>query len=302
MKSLLGSIVLLLVAQTAAFSQEVGALTIREGGLRVIRGTTILQGAEGMRLRAGDILENSEQGFAQLEFTGGTILAVGPATRLFLLSHSGGRTGAGDKPGAVFVLLKGWIKGESSSDPGTCRYATPLLAVTTRGGTVIVHSTPELSEAFLESGSGTASPVSAEGTLGSAAAAHAGQFFARHPGKNISAGSRPDPDFVHAMPQPFRDTLPSRMSHFVGKPIQPRRDREVSYSDVESWLDIAPAWRHSFVERFRSRLKDPEFRRGVEAHLNVHPEWDPILHPEKYQRSAPPATGGAITPPGGQSK
>jgi len=42
------------------------------------------------------------------------------------------------------------------------------------------------------------------------------------------------------------------------------------------------------VDRFTPRLKDPEFRKELEAHLGSHPEWDAILHPEKQPPEAAP--------------
>jgi hypothetical protein len=289
-------LVLFLLSPLAARAQGMGTLTFREGSLSVIRGTRMLQGAEGMRLQAGDILESSEPGFAQIEFAGGAILALGPSTQVLLLSHSASRFGSGDRPTGEFVLLTGWLKGEIASTLGAYRCATPLLAVTTKRGAVLLHANARTAEAFLESGSGNVSQVTAEGSLGSSVTAQPGQFLWRRSGKNISSSPRPDPAFVQSMPTAFRDTLPSRLSRFSGKPVEPKPDHEVSYREIESWLSIAPAWRRGFVERFQPRLKDPEFREAVDAHLARHPEWDPILHPEKYPPGTPPATAGSSVP------
>ena len=61
-----------------AAAQDIGTITLLEGSLRIIRGTTAFQAAEGMRLRKGDFIESSNAGFAQLEFVGGAIVALGP--------------------------------------------------------------------------------------------------------------------------------------------------------------------------------------------------------------------------------
>jgi hypothetical protein len=42
------------------------------------------------------------------------------------------------------------------------------------------------------------------------------------------------------------------------------------------------------------RLADPAFRKGVEANIAAYPEFDRILHPEKY----PAPQTGATTVPG----
>ncbi|HMK22173.1 MAG TPA: hypothetical protein VK466_07540, partial [Terriglobales bacterium] len=129
--------------------------------------------------------------------------------------------------------------------------------------------------------------------------AKVGQFLTRRSGKNVAVAPRPDGVFVDAMPRPFRDTLPSRISRFAGKkPPEPKMDHEISYAEAEPWLKLGRGWRRSFSERFQPRLKDAEFRKSVEQHIAEYPEWDRVLHPEKYQNS-PTAPSAASTPPPG---
>jgi hypothetical protein len=285
---------LLVSLPESARTVEAGTVTLVERALRLIRGTTVMQGGEGMELRAGDIIETANPGFAQLEFAQGPIVALGPASRLFVLSHHAGPALAkteSEPAETELVLLSGWLKGESSPNAGANRYTTPLLAATSRGGSVLLHAAGA-SEIFVEAGSAVIAVVNPDGNLGRSTAARAMQFFTRRPGRPISTADRPAPDFLNALPRAFRDTLPSRLAHFAGKrPMEPRRDHEVTYAEIQPWLTMAHAWRRGFVERFQPRLSDTEFRKALEAHLSEYPEWDRILHPEKYQpKTAPPAT------------
>ena len=77
MNRVLSLLAVFLVLTLSATAQEIGTVTLVEGPLRMIRGATVLQGVEGVRLRLGDIIESSNTGFAQLEFTGGAIVALG---------------------------------------------------------------------------------------------------------------------------------------------------------------------------------------------------------------------------------
>jgi hypothetical protein len=253
---------------------QVGTVTLKEGSLRLIRGTMVFQGAEGVRLRPGDMLETSDKGFAQLESAEGTVIALGPSGRMLVTSQASS---------GEFVLLSGWVKAESGSSHQTCRVTGPLLTTTSKDGAIVVHATADSSEAFFESAAGRVSPATGEAS--GFAAAKPGQFFSRRAGKKTAVGTRPDSTFIDNMPISFRDTLPSRIARF-SKAVEPKPDHEVAYSDIEPWLKLA-AWKKSFVERFRPRLKDREFRSQMEAHLGEHPEWDPVLHPEKYQPSGP---------------
>ena len=59
------------------------------------------------------------------------------------------------------------------------------------------------------------------------------------------------------------------------------------------------------LDRIRSTLatatkafKDAEFKRGIVANMSSHPEWDPVLFPEKYLPKEPPSVPGATTAQG----
>jgi hypothetical protein len=289
MNRLLLSLALLLPLPLAA--QEIGALTLVEGHPRLIRGTTILQGAEGVRLRKGDIIESSDPGFVQLEFAEGTVVALGASSRLFIFNYVSGRT-SGEPENkanvADLVLLTGWLKGEVNSRIVSYRFESPLLAAATRGGTVVLHATVEAAEIFIESGTAMIDEVRPDGSPGhSVQDAKSGQFFFRQTGKSMTTDFRLSPAFTDSMPRPFRDTLPPLLPHFEGKSVEPKRDHEVSYAEVEPWLTIGPAWRRGLVERFRPRVNDATFRKALEDHMKDHPEWDPILHPERYAPKVP---------------
>ncbi len=273
----LRAIVLFLLLTIPAFAQEIGTVTFLEGPLRMIRGASVLRAPEGARLHSGDILESGVRGFVQLELPGGAVLAMGPTTRLFFLSRT--------EP----VLLSGWLKAEIGPKAGAYRIAVPRLGAATHDGTVVLQTASDATSLFVESGTATISDVSADGYWSAPRNTKAGQFFSRRGGRDVSMAGRPDPAFVQEMPRAFQDTLPSRISKFASRRAEPQRDHEVTYADIQPWLTTSRSWRRSFVERFQSRLKDPDFRQAVDAHMNQHPEWDPVLHPEKYQPEGEPA-------------
>ncbi len=268
-------------------AQEIGTFTLVEGSPRIIRGTAVLRGSEGMRFETGDIVECSAPGFVQAEFPGGAVIAFGPSTRVWI------RT-AGAK-GTELVLMSGWLKGEIPASGGAYRYVSPVLSATTRNGSVILHAAAGTADIFVESGSANVGNVAGRGQ-----AAKAGQFFTRRAPKNVAVSPRPDAAFLESMPRPFRDTLPSRLSHFAGKrAVEPKRDHDVTFAEVEPWLKIGSG-RRAFEERFQPRLRDAEFRKAVEPHLANYPEWDRVLHPEKYQQNSPAAPAEAAKTPSGR--
>lgn len=260
--------------------QDVGSVTFLEGSLRIIRGTTTLQAAEGTRLRQGDIVESSDKSFAQLEFVGGAIVALGPLTRIYVFRYGMGGKSGSDAAGAELVLLSGWLKGQSDTHTASYRYESLMLAAATGNGIVVFHNNESGCEVFVESGSAAIAEVGPDGNVGKSTLGNAGQFFSRRQGKSLVISPHPSATFVDAMPRSFRDALPSRLAHFTGKPVEPMVQHQVSYAEIQPWLTIPSAWRKGFVGRFEPRLKDPEFRKQLELHAAEYPEWVPILHPE----------------------
>lgn len=261
--------------------QGIGSVTLLEGSLRLMRGTSVFQGVEGMSLRQGDILESSEGSFVQLEFASGSVVALGPSSRLYILPQS-----VSERSAALdVVILDGWLKHESAVGKGSYRYRTPQLAATTSGGTVVVRSSPNACDIFVESGLASIAEVNQTGSLGSSAPAKAGQFFSRQKGAGVTNLERPSTAFLESMPRQFRDTLPPRSARFSGKTVEPKAEHPVSYAEIERWLVIPSAWRRGLAERFAPRLSDSAFRKQIELHEHELPDWEAILHPKKNSES-----------------
>jgi len=276
---------LLLLPLTGA-AQDLGTFTLVEGSHRLIRGTSVLRASEGSRFQNNDMIETASPAFVQVEFAGGSIVAIGPSTRVLIHLAAG--------KGADLVLMSGWLKGENPPNAGGYQFSSSLLGAASKAGAVILHIAAADGELYVESGTATVTQAGSH-----SAAAKAGQFFTRRNGK-FAVTARPDEPFVQSMPQPFRDTLPPRLSHFTGKkPVEPKHDHDVTYAEIEPWLKMG-AWRRSFEERFRPRLKDAEFRKAVESHIAEYPEWDRVLHPEKYQQNSPAAPADNSKPPSGR--
>jgi len=261
--------------------QAIGSVTLLEGSLKLIRGASVYPGVEGMHLRRGDILETSANAFAQFEMPS-AVVVLGPQSRLYILPSGGS---VGGRPISLdLILLNGWLKFESANPKALYRVRTPLLAATTSGGTLLVHSVASACDIFLESAGATSlSEVSANGDTGSPTQAKVGQFFSRQASAAVSIVARPSPTFLDAMPRQFRDTLPPRQDPDLDKPVELKAEHPVSFEEIEPWLKLPATWRRGLAQRFSPRLADPSFRKQIESHLREFPEWDPILHPKKSE-------------------
>ncbi|MEC5384367.1 hypothetical protein VVD49_01460 [Uliginosibacterium sp. H3] len=256
------------------FAQAVGKITFTEGKVRVLRGASTLVGAQGAVVEVTDIVETAKPGFALVEFSDGTVIALGDATRV-MLSRQTGKTNNPE-----VLLLDGWLKVQAR-DAADYGVTSLMQASTLKTASLIMHGTKTSGEVFVESGAANVGTTDKQGRASGLSAAKAGQFVMRSADKPATSQPRPSEAFLASMPGAFKDALPARLERFKDRSVEAKSTGPVSYEDVADWLTAAPAWRTGFVRRFESRLSDSAFRQQLDAHLKSHPEWDKILHPPK---------------------
>src|SRR5260221_153053 len=122
------------------------------------------------------------------------------------------------------------------------------------------------------------------GRAGSGRDFKGGEFVVRRDGQAFSVAPHPSAEFVKAMPGYFRDDLPVFLPRVRNRNVEPRREHEATYAEVEVWLKANLPTRRGLAERFQSRVKDAQFRGKLVENLAAHPEWEPVLFPEKYEK------------------
>ena len=288
------ALVLSIAAMGAIAAEGVGVVTLLEGPAAVVRGTVRYALAEGVRFRPGDVLEIGEKSLAEIEFPNGTALALGPGTSVLAIEAGRGRAAAGD-----YYVVRGVLKLSRVKQDATFRFVTPLFALQPVEGSVVFVPGAAAASVFVETGEARVTEPPAKGAAPAPVQLKSGQFYTRKADQKASIAPRPSSEFVAALPRFFLDPLPSRMARYKDQEVQPKRVEEVSYADVQQWLQAPPDIRRPLMQRFRPRLADPAFRAGLVANLKLHPEWDPILFPEKYERKEPGTGGPAKAAPGG---
>jgi hypothetical protein len=269
------------------FAADGGTFTIVEGSSRVLRDTKWYKLVAGARFQEGDIIDAAEKAQVQVELTKGGILnLVGPAT-LFaaaLPMRNDQLTGA-----LEFALPRGWLKLSAKTTDTGVRLRSSVAVLNLQDGVVVMHNEPNSMETFVESG---AMKITESGTGGKDGATHdakAGEYWARAADRPLSTERRAPPPFVAAMPRHLIDPLPSIAARYKDVRVQLVLDRDITYAEAAPWLN--GPYRKSFLKRFGPRLQDREFRGAVEANIAHYPEWDRVLHPEKYLPKSPaPAT------------
>jgi hypothetical protein len=279
------------IACGVAFAAEPPAIvTLLEGQAALLRGTMRYVLVEGVRLQAGDIVELGDKGAAEIEFADRCILSLGPKARFYL----GSLAARGAKGGGVsdFYLMDGWAKLASGKSAAPLRITTPQFGIGTADATAVIFIGEGEGAMFVESGEVRVAEGFAKASPASPVRLRGGEFFSRKADQKGAIAGRPAPAFVTAMPKAYMDNLPSRLAKYKDREASPRAAGELAYGDVEMWLKAPPEIRRPMMQKFIPKANDATFRRALVANLKSHPEWDPILFPEKYKPKEPaePAT------------
>jgi hypothetical protein len=255
---------------------RIGILTILEGKATVIRGLAQFDAAEGMRLFAGDLLRTDPKGFLRVEYADECSLEAGPETQLQLFHPTEKKRG--NRP--ALYLLQGWLKLGCKAG-ADASLASKDLDVAGISRVLVIRASGESRAIFAEQGSARVNKRRTGETA--AFALKPGDFLVVEPDKVSEVQPRPTAAFMEALPRAYRDTLPSRYSIFSSHAVEPKNPRSFAYADVEPWVNGEAAVRRQFVGLWLRKVNDPAFRGPLDRDLAMHPEWDRILHPEKYE-------------------
>jgi hypothetical protein len=261
-------------------------VTLLEGQAALLRGTVRYALAEGVRLQPGDIVELGDKGAAQVEFADGLALSLGPGSRFYaaaLVPRAAKGGGISD-----FYLMRGWTKFASGKAAAPFRLSTPVFGLGTADAIAVLQVGEAEGAVFVESGEARLAEGFVKAAPTSPIRLRGGEFFARKSEQKGSIQPRPAPAFVAAMPRSYMDNLPRRAAKWKDREAQPRPLGELAYGDVEMWLKAPPEIRKALMRPFIPKAHDAAFRTALVANLKFHPEWDPILFPEKYKPKPPP--------------
>lgn len=264
------SFALLLGVSVTAHAQA--TLTLAEQPVRLIRGAAVYQGINGSAVQRDDIVETGAAG-VQIEAGKNTIVALGPQTRLFIVSVA-----SDDKSATELAVLSGWIKVSSHGSRRTL-ITTPALQVTLASGATIVQAKQGRDALFADEGVQQAALVDARAKPGTPVKLALEQFAYVDPSKPQLQLGRASREFIAEMPRTFRDRLAKAPPVPNAGKVAPLKERDVSFADVSPWMLSTLPVRRNFVSRFKGRLADAQFKTALDHALGQSPEWRFILRP-----------------------
>lgn len=258
-----------------ALAIDLPAITLADKPVRIIRGATVLKSVLGVPVQKDDIVETGASG-AQIEVSKELMFALAPETRIYLANMQ-----FAEPNHAEIVLISGWLKvfDQRSGSSGRVLITTPSMRVSLEAGFSIVHVAAGKTEMFAEEGVQTIAEFNEAGKIGAEMKIGREQYAFRLSGQSLKIIPRPPKEFIAEIPVTFRDPVVAAPDRLKGVKIQAVKEREVDYPDVEYWLKSNLAIRKNFVNRFRPRLKDANFRQLLDSQLGQTADWKPILHP-----------------------
>jgi len=279
-------IVVALFASTrsACATRPAAIVTILQGNATVIRAVSEFSAIEGVRLLPDDLIRTDKDSFLRIEYEDGTWIELGPDSRLEL-GHPTERRAKGP----ALYLLSGWMKiGCAAAESGAKQsIASTGMDLSDISGTFVIRTVDSTHMIFAEQGAARWIDRAPHATLTVALAR--GDFLITGRSQSPETHNRPSPEFVSALPVAFRDSLPIRYPQFAGRNVVVKDQHAFSYPDVEQWLDAEPSIRRQFIPLWRRKAaQDEAFRASLDHNLSLHPEWDPVLHPEKYESDGSP--------------
>lgn len=249
-----------------------------EKPVRLIRGVQTFKAGPGVVLQKGDILESGMQ-TVQIEMAPAMVMSVAPHARLYLAD-------VGSK--LELAVLDGWLKVRSKGTPLVLQ--SGWLRSRSDSGSLVFHTEAGKSELFPEEGEVMATASGAGSANATAQKITQEQYVLHLASQPLKIMPRPAKEFLAAIPKPFRDALTSQAAKLNGKTVAPDPEYDIQYADVEAWLKTDLPVKKEFVKRFKPMLKNPDFRRSLEAELGQMPEWKLVLHPLQKKPSAPSGT------------
>ncbi len=253
-------------------------ITAADKPVRLIRGVTLHSAGAGVQLEKGDILESGASTM-QIELPPNLVAAIAPKSKLYI---------AKAHPFQLCVL-EGWVKLTTKGEDVSL--SSTFLRADLKNNSVVLRAEVEKSEIFSEEGSITVNALEHGAPNGDDMKITQEQTAQRLFGQRLKDLPRPSKEFVSGMPKPFRDPL--GLNYKPGfKVVAPQVQVEVQYADLSPWLNTNLPYKKDWVKRFKPQLKDPQFRKSLDAELGESAEWKPILHPPVKKSGA--VSAGAL--------
>jgi hypothetical protein len=265
-----------LVLAPITFADEtVGAFTQTSGEVRILRGENYLAAEPGVEVESQDIIETDKDAGAQLDLEDGSIMKLGPETRLALSEYK--LDSNKSVLSAGIDLLSGWLRFAVSKLKPSGNYAinTPLLTIGIRGTEGTIEAQDEQGGLQLHEGEVEVAGVGKEKQALSSVRVRSGEYIQRQRGQDFLRLHEPPAEFARRLPPGVQQKLARHALDPRQRGISPRVIRGVTKEDAQRMLQRHPQMNQRLQQRF-NQVISPRPQIGG----NVHER--PVLVPPRH--------------------
>ena len=239
---------------TSLAHAAVGVFTETSGDVKFLRGDYYFEAAAGVEVEAEDLVETGDAATAQLDMGDGSILRIGPNSRLALTDYR--LDSDGNVIAAGIEVVSGWLRFAVSKlrNDASYRIETPTMTIGIRGTEGVIEAQDSQGSLYLEEGAVEARAADPQSSGSDASAVRAGEYIERTRGQSFARPGQAPLAFRNRMPPAFRERLQRRAQLLKARGMPPRQIRRIQGEDVQRYLKDHPHMRPHLQQRMQKQL------------------------------------------------
>lgn len=280
------SLLLSCLFTSAAVADNVGVFTSTSGEVQILRGENYLAAAPGVEVAGDDIVETAVNASAQLDMEDGSVLKLGPETRLVLSDYR--LDSNNNVVSAAVEVLSGWLRFAVAKIKPEGRYDihTPVLTIGVRGTEGTIEAQNERGGLHLNEGVVDVTPVGKDLATFQPVRVSGGEYIQRVRGESLAKLPQPPSAFQNRLPPIMQQKLARRAQELKQRGVPPRVIRAITREDARRFIERHPHLNDRLRQRFRPH--------GAGARVGADPRFgDKLQHPP----GAPPPGVSSSRPP-----
>lgn len=232
----------------------VGVFTETSGDVKFLRADYYFEAAAGVEVEAEDLVETGNAAMAQLDMGDGSMLRIGPNSRLALTDYR--LDEGGNVIAAGIEVVSGWLRFAVARlrNDASYRIETSTMTIGIRGTEGVIEAQDSQGGLYLEEG--MVEVNAADSSSGSGASAvHAGEYIEHARGQPYARPGQVPPAFRNRMPPAFRERLQRRAQLLKARGVPARQIRRIHREDAERYLKNHPHMRPHLQQRMHKQLQ-----------------------------------------------
>ncbi len=240
------------VFSSTAAATPVGVFTDTVGDVQILRTRDYLAAAPGVEVTPEDIVETGKASSAQLDMDDGSVLKLGPETRVVLSDYN--IDANKNVASAALDVLSGWVRFAVAKLKPEGRYQihTPTLTIGIRGTEGIIEAQNDQGGLHLSEGAVDVAPVGTDAIGHPPMRVNGGEYIQRVRGQALAKHAQPPTAFQNRLPSTLQQPLARRAHQLRQRGVSPRHIRQMTREDARRYLERHPHMNQNLRRRFGS--------------------------------------------------